>query len=256
MVDMACECGDFKLEFINHLQEAVGDLLDAQDAQELEAIVRRTAANLPAPRDCTDRLFVHDRLSAFARSAGRHLHGQYHLTVNVGCDAAALYDVDGVWSNASASWIHGDPRQTLTTWAGDFRRVFERTHPWPAEVQVAMRLRRELRHHISLEHLARAAGVSRSVLVRKFARTYGMSVGAYRRQSRVEQAVRLLRSTSACIDSIARDVGYRSTKNLYAAVRRELDLTPDQVRRSGSKLEGRDCQQCRGPRLAASVRLE
>lgn len=92
-------------------------------------------------------------------------------------------------------------------------------------------LKRALAAPPTFTTLARMVGCSRSKLVRDFHKHFGTTVGAFTRQLRVEEAIRLLHESSWSIEAIATTVGYRSAKNLYAAIRRTTGLTPAGVRR-------------------------
>ena len=56
-------------------------------------------------------------------------------------------------------------------------------------------------------------------LSRQFKKVFGVRPAAYVHLVRVSQAVALFR-TSAKVEAIARDVGYRSKKDFYAALKR------------------------------------
>lgn len=86
----------------------------------------------------------------------------------------------------------------------------------------------------SLPDLARACGVSRTVLAEQFARLMGEPPLAYLARWRLQLAARRLVSTDRKILTIANDVGYESEAAFSRAFRREFGVPPARYRRERS----------------------
>jgi len=89
-------------------------------------------------------------------------------------------------------------------------------------------------HDWSLEELARACGLSRSVLAERFAELVGIPPIQYLAQWRIQLAASLLRSGKASLAEIADRVGYGSEAALSRAFKRQLGIAPALYRRAES----------------------
>ena len=81
-----------------------------------------------------------------------------------------------------------------------------------------------------LRSLAAELGCSLRSTRTTFTSVYALSPRAYRRRWQALRGIDLLRGTTWDIESVAREVGYRSAKNFYHALRLETGLTPGQIR--------------------------
>jgi AraC-like DNA-binding protein len=97
-------------------------------------------------------------------------------------------------------------------------RALQRLHAQPA-------------HPWTLEDLAKACGVSRSVLAERFTRLVGSPPMQYLADWRMQLAASLLRSTTASLAEIAERVGYGSETALSHAFKRRLGVAPAPYRR-------------------------
>jgi len=93
------------------------------------------------------------------------------------------------------------------------------------------RLHAEPARDWTLEELARAAGVSRTILAERFTRFVGIPPIQYLAQWRVQLAANLLRSSAASLAEIAARVGYGSEGALSRAFKRVTGLAPTDYRR-------------------------
>jgi AraC-like DNA-binding protein len=89
-------------------------------------------------------------------------------------------------------------------------------------------------HDWSLEELARACGLSRSVLAERFAELVGVPPIQYLAKWRIQLAASLLRSGKASLAEIAERVGYGSEAALSRAFKRQLGVAPALYRRAES----------------------
>jgi len=100
--------------------------------------------------------------------------------------------------------------------------------PMPREeraLRAAVRLRDTPGETVPLEKIARAAGASRRTLERLFQQETGMSLGRWRQQARVLEAMRLLARGEA-VTSTALEVGYESPSAFIAAFSKVVGTTP------------------------------
>ena len=83
---------------------------------------------------------------------------------------------------------------------------------------------------ISLDDVAKAAGVSRFCVVRAFSFATGRSVMGYVRGRRLTEAARSLANGAPDILTVALDAGYGSHEAFTRAFRDQFGLTPETVR--------------------------
>lgn len=93
-------------------------------------------------------------------------------------------------------------------------------------------LRTNYSRPVQLEDLARELGLHSAHLARAFRRHFGMTVGAYIRQLRVERCMRLLARTSTPLAEIASQLGFSDQSHLGHAFRRSVGCTPLEFRRT------------------------
>jgi AraC-like DNA-binding protein len=117
-------------------------------------------------------------------------------------------------------WAASPP--TDGVWLGlrhdSLRRVLAQIHDRPA-------------HDWSLDELARAGGMSRSVLAERFAEALGVPPMQYISRRRIQIAAGLLASTSLSLAEIATRVGYGSETALSRAYKRCVGVPPAEWRR-------------------------
>lgn len=136
-----------------------------------------------------------------------------------------------IWSHVSrfAQWRDADPRIAFRDWLGVFFSALETEHPADAALRAAQAIRREPARSWTIDALADAAGVRPAALRREFHARFGMRPAAYVHLVRVTRAIAPLR-TPGKVEAVAWDMGYRSKKDLYAALSRWADATPTEVR--------------------------
>jgi AraC-like DNA-binding protein len=83
---------------------------------------------------------------------------------------------------------------------------------------------------LSVDDLARAAGVSRAHFSREFRRAFGESPHAYLLTRRLERAAALLRSTDRTVAEICFDVGLQSVGSFTTSFTRTFGLSPNKYR--------------------------
>jgi AraC family transcriptional regulator len=83
---------------------------------------------------------------------------------------------------------------------------------------------------MSLDDIAKIAGLSKFALTRAFFATTGHTVLAYARARRLSEAARSLRRGTPSILDLALSVGYGSHEAFSRAFRGHFGFTPDEVR--------------------------
>ncbi|NGO38242.1 DNA-binding transcriptional regulator [Limisphaera ngatamarikiensis] len=84
---------------------------------------------------------------------------------------------------------------------------------------------------LGVADVARAAGLSRSVLQRRFRALLGRTVHQTILEVRIQRACQLLRETDMPIAQVAEEAGFRHQEYLGAVLKRRLGKTPAQIRR-------------------------
>lgn len=84
----------------------------------------------------------------------------------------------------------------------------------------------------SLARLAKMTQLSRATLIRRFARSTGMTVGSFIMYARLMAAAEFLTETNLTVSKIAASVGYQSESTFSHAFRLELGLTPARFRKA------------------------
>lgn len=95
----------------------------------------------------------------------------------------------------------------------------------PRALRVAERLRENPGEAVDLDSVARSAGASRRTLERLFRSETGISLGRWRQQARLLEAMRLL-ARGEPVTSIALEVGYESPSAFIASFSNAFGTTP------------------------------
>ncbi|MCB0059717.1 MAG: helix-turn-helix transcriptional regulator, partial [Caldilineaceae bacterium] len=85
---------------------------------------------------------------------------------------------------------------------------------------------------LTLDDVARAAGLHPNYAMTCFKQTFGMTILEYTQQYRVAQAQRLLVSTDSSVLDVAMRSGFGSLSAFYTAFRRYTGQTPRSVRQA------------------------
>lgn len=92
-------------------------------------------------------------------------------------------------------------------------------------------LHQEYRHDWTLDALARAVGLSRSVLAERFRDAMGDTPLAYLRTVRLQRAMRLLAEGTQTLEQVAHAVGYRDAFGFSKAFKRAVGESPGEFRK-------------------------
>lgn len=123
----------------------------------------------------------------------------------------------------------GDPRPVFHRWLDRFLSHAAAQHPPTPADRAGVLMRTVPQRAWTLSSLSEATGVHHVRLARQFEDTYGVRPASYLHLVRVARAVTRFR-TSAKVEAIAWEVGYRSKKDLYAALARWVGATPTELR--------------------------
>jgi AraC family transcriptional regulator len=184
-------------------------------ADSIRRGVRRDPFDLnvlpPLPRADALRLAAEDRMNSDAPA--------------VGLEEIALALAAYVLGEAGA----GSPRVAAPL--RDDLRTRERILAVIAQIQA--RAERDL----SLADLSESARLSPYHLLRTFKRVTGVTPYRFLLQTRIRNAIEMLRDTSAPVTSIAYDAGFGDLSNFINAFRREVGCSPRQYRNAGPPIE-------------------
>jgi AraC family transcriptional regulator len=129
--------------------------------------------------------------------------------------------------------VEGTFLELLGRW---FRQDFYKDRGAPFWLrQVKGLLHDSFREPVSLDQVARAAGVHPSHVAREFRRAYGVTIGEYVRKLRVEfVAERLVRpgKDPASLTDLALDAGFSSHAHMAAVFNRVIGMPPGQYRKA------------------------
>lgn len=201
--------------------QAIADEFALSDTTDFPSIVRRSIDRIEAPPDPS----CHSRLRLM-------------LVDLCGTIVRAIHACDVPCSCQAASWKHlsivtrlddCDPRTAFRNWAELFVTHVTARHPATAAQEAAALIRADPGKAWTLQQLASASGTLHGRLSRQFKKVFGVRPAAYVHLVRITQAVALFR-TSAKVEAIAREVGYRSKKDFYAALKRWVGLAPAELR--------------------------
>ena len=99
-------------------------------------------------------------------------------------------------------------------------------------LQVREQLHAQFAESLSLEEIARPAGVHPMHLIRTFRRHYGCTIGEYLRQLRVDFAARRLTASETPLAEIALEAGFSDQSQFTRTFKQITGLTPAQFRRT------------------------
>lgn len=212
-------------------QTAVGMLVGESDHAWPDLAVMATLfAAVPAPRTYCDALHCAVLLERFLDRAAHELHGRLHAGA---IPASCSFDVTRCTCFTTVDQVHPESWNATAifrAWAATFvAGLRDRHHGLVAELALC-RLRGPNGSAVTVSALARELACSVPVLQRRFAQTTGQSLRQYVIRLRVSRAIDLLRTTDLKVDTITREVGWRSKKDLHAAFVRLIDITPGGLR--------------------------
>ena len=216
---------EWSFELATKCQRLVGQTLET-DREGFATAIKNFGESLPVPASSVERAFLHDRVFAVATRAGHHFHKRFHDMIAIGtCTRSPVDETLHLWRSSE-----DDPCVVLREWVDRYLRVFSESHEWPAAVRAAALLRRQFGCRLAVDEIAHAVGTARAGVTRAFGSRYGMSLRDFQTRVRVREAIAKLRDPRSTVEAVAADVGYKSAKNFYRALRSLVGLTPSGVR--------------------------
>lgn len=161
------------------------------------------------------------------------LHPNLHLHSNVIEEEGAVWNIDigetrfGRWRALKGRTIEHlaarehPPRffEVCEAMESAEEVAFEPPPPWLAELSMLDEVSfADVQHEVSREHAHRT-----------FFKHFGIPPGRYRRERRLQQAIRMMASAATLVD-IAAATGFADQSHMTRLFRRELGMTPGQVR--------------------------
>lgn len=203
--------------------ERLTDDLAAVDVRGSLFLLQEFLTALDAPPDALHAAVLSTILMDVC---GRIVHALHEQNPTVPCSCEAT-----IWSHVSrfAQWRETDPRMAFRAWLDVFFDGVARDHPANSAVRAAQIIRNAPNRPWTIDAIATAVEAKPAALRREFQARFGMRPAAYVHLARVTRAVSLLR-TPAKVEAVAWDVGYRSKKDLYAALSRWASSTPTDIR--------------------------
>lgn len=203
--------------------ERLHEDLTAADPGEVAELLRRFHSTIEPAPDRVHGAVLSIALTDICRRTVLILHDDREAK------PCSCYQAGWLRSGALADWDGGDPRQAFLDWTSEFLSHFEREHPRTRTARAAALIRADPAKIWKLNDLARAVDCRPLRLSREFVTRFGLRPSAYLHLVRTARAVALLRTPSK-VESIAWEVGYRSKKDLYAALKRWVGRTPTELR--------------------------
>lgn len=212
-------------------QVAVGTVLSIPDWSwpELDSITALFAKVLP-PSTYRDALHSAALLHRFVERAAVEIHIRLHGgAISPACPFNAMRHACVSFPDQAhpESW---SAAAIFATWSAAYLRGLSLYHRGSIADRAIRRLRAGVGVGVRAPDLAREIGCSVPVLYRKFRQATGMSPRQFQIQMRVDRATELLQQTDWKADAIAREVGWKSKKDLHVALQR-VGTTPAIVRR-------------------------
>ena len=214
------------MQWLARTQAAVAclyDDLDAIDPAEVLPLLERLAEGIDAPPDRLHNAALSLILIDVCVRVVATVHDSKAWR---GC---ACHTISWSGVDALTKWNESDARLAFRQWAAGFVEHVQREHPPSAEVRAAAIIRANPLKAWTLKALAQRVGTRPLRLRQDFQKRFDMRVSTYVQLVRAARALPLFR-TALKVEVVAWEVGYRSKKDLYAALQRWVGLTPGELR--------------------------
>ncbi len=195
----------------------------ACELSEVSALVERLVASIVPPPDLLHHAALATALLDGCREIVDRLHQRSSMP-SCACHAVSWSDV-----GRFARWQEHDTRLVFRDWLRVLLDRFGLEHPATPGVRVAAMIRANPTQCWTLRVLAARAGIGAARLRDDFDEHFGVKPAAYVQLVRATRAVALFR-TAQKVEAVAWEVGYRSKKDLYVALRRWVGATPTELR--------------------------
>lgn len=216
--------GSWLNRVVSACQAFTGALIDT-DLERCRSAVKRFASDSPRARTLGQLLVQRMMMIDLASNLCRHLRNRYPPSLRAHVSFQAVSE-----AFLSDGRRGSDPVRQFVALAERWLSAPTSPHAALAATVKAL-IDERYPDHISARAIALRLGEHPARIDRAFRRVYGMSTHAYARGRRLEAATALLADPTTTIVEISRRVGYRSKKDLYAAIRKDSGLTPLELRR-------------------------
>jgi AraC-like DNA-binding protein len=188
--------------------------------------VTELLADVPSATSEMEALMIWEKLRhATERGASDH-HALFHRFFG---GSPCLFQAGSLPS--AVGFERETTQHAVRYWAESYMVRLEGDHAWPVAVKAAVTLRACFGKRWQIDEIGRAVGASAATLERGFSKVYGVTVGQYLALARVRAALLAIRAGDTCIQSIALQIGYRTSKDLYRVLRMFGGGTPTTIRR-------------------------
>lgn len=154
------------------------------------------------------------------------ISGVRNACEKIGHEAAALLDRAMNGEEIGVETLQIPPHGVVTRQSTDTLAIADRA------LVIAMEyLQKNLNTKLRVDQVARVAGLSRSVLERRFTETLGTSPAAWLANARLDRVRRLLAETDMQVAEIAEQAGYSAPEYMTAMFQRKFATTPLRFRK-------------------------
>jgi AraC-like DNA-binding protein len=193
------------------------------DLTDIPALLRRFINEIEATPDRVHSAVLAVSVLQVTRAVVERAHTR-HPVNGCTCYAAACEPVGRL-----APLSETDTGVVYRTWIERFLAHLANEHPPKPAHSAAALMRRSPPYAWTLKELARHVALRPVRLSAQFEGDFGMRPGEYLHLVRVARALPLF-ETSAKVEAIAWETGYRSKKDLYGALRRWVGASPTDLR--------------------------
>lgn len=204
---------------------------------ELARIADAFLRRFPRPSSTAEMRLKKALLLDLALHLGQKLHHRFHSAHHTAMPRCGF-----VAAGLLEAWVSDAGNGGATAfrrWAARYVLEFQAAHPQVVADGAAHYIREHYRTPISVPTMARHLRCSPASMQRRFKQATGLTLREYQSDLRAREALRLLhRRHDLTIETVARDVGYRSKKGLYRVVEERTGRTPLEFRRRGARMGG------------------
>jgi AraC-like DNA-binding protein len=224
---------DWAFALVAASQRLIGEAT-LSDPSALPRLASTHLLDFAPPTTPAEMLFARSLLFEVSARLGESLHQVCHRGLDGRCGFEPGRVAEACWRDRGQA-----PARAVLAWAERYAAAFEDEHPLrPLARQAADWIGTHLAAARNVTTIARELGARPAQLRRAVRREFGVSVRVYVERRRVEAALDLLGRTPMKVEAVAREVGYRSKKSLYRAIRVARGTTPGLIRGPGGAVSG------------------
>lgn len=200
---------------------------------QLQSTTRTFLERLQQPATPVERLIQRGLLLEVAIQFGHAAHVTFHRQYpEEGNPASSCGFLPAAMLSEWPRDLTQSPTDAFRRWATRYAAEFLATHPLSCAREAERYVGQHFRASIAASDLARRFECPVSFLRRTFRQLTGHTLLEYQSELRLSEAMRLLRHSDLKTEAVAREVGYRSKKDLYRVVQAHLGCTPVEYRKA------------------------